>query len=314
MCPIQELLEPACEDMAVSDARFDKLANRVEDLAQQLIKVRERLSRIEGANSNRPTLQTILYFGGGAVALCLLTYLAWLGVETYNHNGQLAQIQTKVSTIEKNSQGLSEGIEAFEKRTTDQLESINAELRVLRSVKSPAKVLNEIKDLKAGALAKNLPALRRVAELPVGQVKPSIPELREVTYNLRSVDESSEEYWPTVLQFIQFASSAMAPAQDVPPPGFINIRISQSHCSPSIAGHCIVASHRAILLDGGSMPNSMFDHCRVIFTQNAVDLRGSVFNECVFEMPVSSAPTPYLKNVTKVLLASNLSNVSFPKS
>ena len=311
---MQASLRCACEDMAVSDARFDKLANKVQDLAEQLIKVRERLSRIEGASTNRPTLQTILYFGGAAAALCLLTYLGWLGVETYNHNGQLAQFETKIGAIETNSQGLSERLETFEKRTADQLEGINAELRILRSAKSPAKVLNEIKDLKAEALAKNLPALHRVAELPVGQVKPTIPELREVTYNLRTVEESSDEYWPTVLQFIQFATSAMVPAHDVPPPGSPHTTISRMECNPTIAIHCVKLSHRAVLLDGGSIPNSIFDHCRVIFTQNPVNLSGSVFNDCVFEMPVSSAPTPYLRNVTKVLLASDLSNVSFPKS
>jgi hypothetical protein len=99
---------------------------------------------------------------------------------------------------------------------------------------------------------------------------------------------------------------------DVPPPGTPYGTLSEVHCSGAV--HCIVASHRALLLDGGDIPGSIFDHCRIKFTQNPVGLAGVKFIDCIFEMPVETTPTPYLKNAAKVLLASNLREVSFPQS
>ena len=75
----------------------------------------------------------------------------------------------------------------------------------------------------------------------------------------------------------------------------------------------MVASHCALILDGGYIPNSIFDHCRIKFTSNPVGLEGTRLIDCVFEIPTDiMQPTPYLKNSAKVLLASNLRQVTFP--
>ena len=55
-------------------------------------------------------------------------------------------------------------------------------------------------------------------------------------------------------------------------------------------------------------------HPRIIFTQNPVKTHNFAFIDCVLEMPVTENPTPYLKNITKLLLASNLAEVSVASS
>jgi hypothetical protein len=68
-----------------------------------------------------------------------------------------------------------------------------------------------------------------------------------------------------------------------------------------------------MILDGGHIPNSLFDHCRIKFTNNRVGLEGTRFIDCIFEIPTDiTQPTPYLKSTAKILLASNLRQVKFP--
>jgi len=119
--------------------------------------------------------------------------------------------------------------------------------------------------------------------------------------------ETSPDYWPTVLQFIQFASSARTVSADVPPAGPPDVVLSNVRCTHVV--HCIVASHRRILLDGGDIPGSRFEKCRIIFTQNPVKMRDVQFINCLFEMPVTNNPTPYLKDAARQLLASNLTSL-----
>jgi hypothetical protein len=68
-----------------------------------------------------------------------------------------------------------------------------------------------------------------------------------VVAKLRSTPESSPEYWPTVLQFIQFASSRFAP--DVPPPGKPNVTIAYN----AGFGFSFNLRNSIILLDGGDL-------------------------------------------------------------
>ena len=103
----------------------------------------------------------------------------------------------------------------------------------------------------------------------------------------------------------------MVSPADVPPVDApYNARISNLKCSPG--AHCIIASHKKIILDGGDIPGSRFENCRIIFTQNPVKMKDVKFINCVFEMPVTDAPSPYLKSTSQFLLASDLSSVEIP--
>lgn len=164
--------------------------------------------------------------------------------------------------------------------------------------------------------ATSLPYLRTL----MTQSASGVPQttLFQLASKLRKTPESSKDYWPTVLQFIQFASSAIGVQKEVPPPGRPNITASGSSCiGPGYGqagGHCLTISGEIILLDGGSIPGSRFHNCRIIFTQNPVQMHGVVFVNCVFEMPITSNPTPYLKDAARQLLASNLKSVSMLSS
>lgn len=158
------------------------------------------------------------------------------------------------------------------------------------------------------SLSKLNHALQTVAETNI-----AVPQqtLSEIALKLRAVQESSPDYWPTVLRFIQFASGSLVPSADVPPPDARFAQMSNITCRGT--AHCVSANHCAVILDGGDIPNSIFDHCRIRFTNNPVGLAGTHFIDCVFEMPTNiTQPTPYLKRSAKALLASNLRQVTFP--
>jgi hypothetical protein len=228
--------------------------------------------------------------------------------------GPLALVTITVGALYYSFSAVRENSE-FRAHTSDRLDRIEGQLRLLLAPQAPSAVLKEIGELGQKAFSMSLPALRKVSEQPVSAVKPEPATLREVTSRLRFADESSPDYWPAVLQFIQFASSAMTPPKDVPPPEIGYTEVSENHCyNMPPGGHCVTASHQAILLDGGDIPNSVFDHCRIKFTEKPVGLSGTTFIDCVFEMPISGSPSPYLRDAAKTLLAGNLINVSFPKS
>jgi hypothetical protein len=66
---------------------------------------------------------------------------------------------------------------------------------------------------------------------------------------------------------------------------------------------------KTILLDGGYLGNGEFTNCRIIFTQNPVRMTNAVFRNCAFEIPITDPPSPYIKKVSQILLASNLGSV-----
>jgi hypothetical protein len=189
------------------------------------------------------------------------------------------------------------------------LDSFEKELQRLEFYQS----LKDISSSDPATFSRSLPDLRKILQHPVSEAKPSHSLLLQLASKLRETSDASPDYWPTVLEFIQFASSAMTPPTDVPPPGppYTSMRNSRCGIGP---GYCGMASHRSIVLDGGDISRSRFENCRIIFTQNPVKMRGVQFINCVFEMPVTSAPTPYLKDAARQLLASNLTSVSIPSS
>jgi hypothetical protein len=119
--------------------------------------------------------------------------------------------------------------------------------------------------------------------------------------------ESSSEYWPTVLRFVQLASLSVVSSKDVPPPGPTNVTIRNIQASGPVFG---IIAHKIVELDGGSLTDERFENDRIIFTEHPVEMRNVTFVNCIFEMPEIANPGPYLQNAARQLMTSNLSSVT----
>jgi hypothetical protein len=134
------------------------------------------------------------------------------------------------------------------------------------------------------------------------------PLLSGISEKLSKVDSSTPDYWPTVLQFLQFATAELAPT-NVPAPGTLpTLRTSSGNFFANN-----VFSGVTVVLDGGTLLGNRFDHCRIIFTDTPVNMTNVMFVNSVFEFPVSSVPSPYIQQASKALLASDLKTASIPK-
>jgi hypothetical protein len=186
--------------------------------------------------------------------------------------------------------------------------SITAGLLELRAPQSPSKVLKEIGVLGQKSFAKALPALRAIAERPVSEVEPDRTLLRTVADKLRSTPEASQGYWPTVLQFAHFATSALNP--DAPPPGPPWYAVDRGR------GNTFQGSFekRAFLLGGSTIfKNSVFVKCRIVLEANAtVRLENVTFIDCVFDFPPNGESVPAIQEIAKSLLASGFNKASLP--
>jgi hypothetical protein len=203
------------------------------------------------------------------------------------------------------SQATARAVEeaAFRTSTKDTLDQIQATLRSLQASQSPKKVLQEIAGLDSKQFLQNLPALRKVAEQPPAQAEPSSFVIRAVANKLRTVDENSPDYWPTVLQFLQFASEGLS--SDVPAPGPPELVLTGEKLHIG-AGGLSGMNHRIVELDGVHLSDVTFENSRIIFTDKPVQMHNVTFINCVFEMPQIEHPSPSLKQVTQEMLASNL--------
>ncbi|MBI3895629.1 MAG: hypothetical protein HY313_06830 [Acidobacteria bacterium] len=186
----------------------------------------------------------------------------------------------------------------------ERLSKIEGRLLNLAAFQNPGETIKEIAALSPKDFPHSLPALRKITERPVSEVKPTVDILRELVEKLRNIDESSPDYWPTLLQFIQFASASFSP--DVPPPGKPTSIISNNTVRVSVRG----VKKAIVLLDGGELVDSDFENSRIIFTPNPVRMRNVRFTNCVFEIPLTETPNQYIKSASQQLLASNLQSVS----
>ncbi len=187
--------------------------------------------------------------------------------------------------------------------------------RAVNSAESPAKVganrspltLEEISRLERKTFETSLPQLQDdIQQSSHGAA--DLETLTAIRGKLQQADESAWDYWPTVLRFLQFASSRMAP--NAPPSGQPARALTDILWVGIMRG--IRPKGKTILFDGGSFGNSDFTDCRIIFTQNPVEMHHVVFRECTFEFPTTETPSPYLKKVCRILLASDLGSVSIP--
>jgi hypothetical protein len=169
-----------------------------------------------------------------------------------------------------------------------------------------ALTLEQISHLDQKAFEHSLPQLRQIIEQPTPLPAPNEATLTAIAQKLRQTDESTPDYWLTVLRFIPFASSRIAP--HAPPPGQRSRALSDILSVGIMRG--IREEGKTILFDDGDLGNGVFINCQIIFTQHAVQMQNVVFRNCAFEVPATDSPSPYLRKVCKVLLESNLSVIS----
>lgn len=191
---------------------------------------------------------------------------------------------------------------AFRTHTNDRLDTIESNLRIVQASSAPRSVLTQLADLPPKALSKNLSALRKVAEQPVSSVRPTPAELNSVRKNLLQVKDSAPDYWPALLQYVQFASRASSQA---PPPGGFISEVSNIHSNgPGGIGF----PENATIQLSGVIEGVVFRNDRIIITPNTV-LRNVRFINCAFEFGggVEDAPSS-VKDTGHMLLASGFEN------
>jgi hypothetical protein len=173
----------------------------------------------------------------------------------------------------------------------------------------PQRIIRKISASDLKTLTDSLPVLLKVTEQPISQVHPDPDTLEQIAVKLRQIPQDSVDYWPAVLRFIQFASSANA--KDVPPPGAAHMNIANINIHGD--GNKALSPHfrneNIILLDGGHLENMTLEHSRIIFTEHPVELINVRFIDCVFEMPNIETPSPYLKKAGGQLLASQFTEI-----
>ena len=172
--------------------------------------------------------------------------------------------------------------------------SLEASLLAIRAPQDPQKVLQELGALQPKQLSGALLALQRITEKPIAEFAPQPSTLRDVAAKLKLVNEATPDYWPTVLRFIQFASAGVV-----------------SQCFSSRDGgdyhdrRFRESAGVQKLCRGtrwGDVGPTRFENRRVRFTQDPVHFLNVTFVNCVFEMPDTASPRPYLKRASQILL------------
>lgn len=167
--------------------------------------------------------------------------------------------------------------------------------------------LEQISQLDQKPFERSLPQLCQVIVQTTPAAKVDQEALTTVQGKLRQADESRPDYWPAVLRFLPFASSRIA--LKAPPAGGQAKLLSEILQVGVMRG--IREYDKAILFDAGSFGNSGFTNCRIVFTQNSVEMQNVVFKVCAFDFPVGT-PSAFLKKLCRTLLASDLASVSIP--
>ncbi len=188
------------------------------------------------------------------------------------------------------------------------LDKIDKGILELRASQSPNAVLHEINGMNQTKFSASLPALQSAIQKPIPEIATSQPLLDGIAEKLLKTNSSAPNYWPTVLQFLQFASAGLAPANVPPPDSKPTIRTSG--ISNLFANN--VFSRVTVILDGGLLIGNRFENCRVIFTDTPVQMTNVTFVNSIFEFPISSEPPPYIQKAGKLLLASDLKTASIP--
>jgi len=190
----------------------------------------------------------------------------------------------------------------FHGRIDERMKSVEGYVREQRAPTSPAAVIEEIGELEQQEFTASLPALQVATAQSFDTARLNESTLHKVADKLAKADAARPGYWPTVFQFIGLASAAISPSI---PAGGPTLIFSNLHFGPGTMN----LKDKVVLLDGGSVEGGSFENCRIIFTENQVKMRNVVFINCVFEIPITTTPSPYLTNAARQLLASSFSSI-----
>jgi hypothetical protein len=202
---------------------------------------------------------------GSPVAICTLV-LALFGIT-------LGALYQSFSHVKEETE--------FRTQTKDALAMIQAYIRAQQATQVPGKVLNEIAPLSPKEFAQNLPALRAVTEQTPDRVSIKPETLRQVAHKLNETSETTPEYWPTVFQFIRFASAKVSVIE----PHGIAIRMDSIH-------HNIAVQGQTIVFDGAVLIHGRFDKCLIKFTGRPSHFEDVLFTDCVFEFDKDAFAEP----------------------
>jgi hypothetical protein len=199
----------------------------------------------------------------------------------------------------------------FQTKTEDRLDYIESALNLLNASQAPGKLLTQLASLDTKRFTQNLTALRKVSEQPVANVATTPEVLKKVAYQLNAVDEKTDNYWPTVLRFIEFASAGLA--SNAPPKGSLVTRTFTKESgkdgqSPLLGG--FILNGGVFVLDGAVLQDIRFVEARIIFTDNPSTLKNVTFINCAFEFPDIDRPSPALEIASRALLASDFKSAS----
>lgn len=197
----------------------------------------------------------------------------------------------------------------FRVHTEDLLASVQGRLLTLEAPQAPKKVFQELGALPPKQLAQALPALRTIAEQRISAVDPPKNTLLEIASRLQKVDETSPDYWPATLRFIQFASSAISPsAPPSGPPTMVLERVSSNIPLRKLFPSPIM--EKVVFLSGVEISGGTFENCRIVFGLEPSKMKDIVFINCVFDFPSGlTTPPSHLQIAAKEILNGKISNV-----
>ncbi len=200
----------------------------------------------------------------------------------------------------------------FEQKTTDRLADIEAEILTLEVAQHPKAALQKIEGLPDAELSKSLSALHAVVARPVSEVAPDRSGLAALGARLAEINPNSTDYWPTVLEFIRFASNGLA--SNAPPPGKPNLILTND---TFVNVGQLTSPGLRIVLDGGELKNVTITGDRITFTTHPVRLINVRFIDCAFEFPNDASSSDFLRNAASQILpsiASAVVNIDSPAS
>jgi hypothetical protein len=190
----------------------------------------------------------------------------------------------------------------FRVHTEDRLANIEGRALKAEATSSPATALSQLGEVPQNVFMVAFPALRTISEHSVNEVKPTSAVLHSVAGKLKNTPESAQDYWPTVLQFAHFATSALnpdVPAADSP-------RFIEDHGQGNTFTFHGTLEKKVIFIAGSTnIRDSVLVKCRIILAPNAtLRIQNITFIDCVFDFPPDGERAPAIQQIARSLLAS----------
>jgi hypothetical protein len=185
-------------------------------------------------------------------------------------------------------------------------------IAIIRETRSPGRTLQRLASLDPQQLEASLPVLRLISKQPVSKVSPNPAELRKITETLSKMNPSAPDYWPTVLTYIEFASTHYAP--NAPRSGGLVLKLRNNIIGSNNGTTGIhFPRHSTVEIDGDMLTNETFIDSRIIFTGTPSTLINVKFINCVFEFRTADRPNQFMKGAARQLLASGIQTANIER-